>query len=156
MHWEDGIRFYLDKWQYFTLEFLIWIYILQAGIKTIPYFNAARKELWLKIFGSADCSLTWWYSVVVPLTGKLYVGCQVGWGKSCVLFGNFLYHILAEGDSRPSSSYILSLLVPWMAVEIAKHEYIVFFLILSQNIHYQVCNILYLHKLNVNEQTFCI
>ena len=33
VNWEDGTRFYLNRWRHFTLEFFIWIYILQVKIK---------------------------------------------------------------------------------------------------------------------------
>ena len=34
---------------------------------------------------------------------------------------SFRYHVLGESNSRPSSTYILSLLVPQIAPVIAKH-----------------------------------
>ena len=43
-----------------------------------------------KNFGSADwffkMSLTGWSSVVTPITGKIYVGCQIGWGNDVYYF----------------------------------------------------------------------
>ena len=67
-----------------------------------------------------------------------------------VKISNFLYHLLAESDSSPSSAYILSLLVSQIAPGIAKHG--LYFLILIRNLPYQVCHILYLRNLNVDER----
>lgn len=90
MHWEDGIWFYFNKCQYLTLEFFTWIYTLQDKIKTIPYFKTTKKNWWQKNFGFADwffdMSLTRSSSVLVPLTSKFFVGCQVGWRKVVYYF----------------------------------------------------------------------
>ena len=101
MNWEDGIRFCLNKRRYFTLEFYIWIYILQVRSRTIPYFNVVRKKWRRKNFGPADwffkVFLSGWSSVAAPLTGKIYSGCQVGWRKAVYYFlkKKFRYHLLA-------------------------------------------------------------
>ena len=113
----------------FTLEFFIWICIFQVRIKNIPYFNAVKKNWWLKNLQFCRLFLqdvlSWWSSVVAPVIGKIYVVCQVGWRKAVYYFvgkkSNFRYHLLAESDSRPSSAYILSLLVSRIAPVIGKH-----------------------------------
>ena len=116
MNWEDGIRFYLNKWRYFTLEFFVWIYILKVKIKTIPCFNAVRKKWCPRNFGSADwffkIYLSWSSSVVIFLTSRVLFSRKKKW---------FRYHFLAENHSRFSFAYILSILVPRIARVFAKH-----------------------------------
>ena len=46
--------------------------------------------------------------------------------------------------------------VPWIASVIISQVFIVLFLALIQNLHYQVCNILYLHNMDADEWKFCI
>ena len=92
----------------------------------ILLLNSLHESIFCKSGSLKKCSAAYWFfkvslslwsSVVAPLTvtGKIFVGFQVGWRKAVYYFfkkNNFWYHLLTESDSRPGSAYILFLLVP--------------------------------------------